>query len=254
MAAEGARRTGRIQSLERMDAILGAIAAAPDGAARLSEVAAETGLHKNTVFSLLRTLLALGYCEQSRQSGAYRIGQRSFELARMAERNFDIVRVVRPLMRRLALQYRESLSLPCRRMRAASWWRRSRDLRRARLAVPGAGGALARLGAGQGGAGLAARGGARADPRRPALRALHQPHHRRRAGAARGLRAGAGTGFATSVAEEERGASAVAAPSSRAGGSPRGAIALWGPSVRLTRSRLAAIGPVLAAEVGALQS
>ena len=111
MAAEGARRTGRIQSLERMDAILGAIAAAPDGAARLSEVAAETGLHKNTVFSLLRTLLALGYCEQSRQSGAYRIGQRSFELARMAERNFDIVRVVRPLMRRLALQYRESLSL-----------------------------------------------------------------------------------------------------------------------------------------------
>jgi DNA-binding IclR family transcriptional regulator len=61
-------------------------------------------------------------------------------------------------------------------------------------------------------------------------------------------------GYATSVAEEERGASAVAAPVFSRSGEPAGAVAVWGPSVRLTRSRLATIGPILVAELRTLQS
>src|SRR3954447_12483612 len=90
----------RIQSLERADAILAAIAHSPDGCARLIDIAAGTGLHKNTVFSLLQTLVALGYCERSKER-AYRIGRRTFELARVAERNIDLVTLVRPVMLRL---------------------------------------------------------------------------------------------------------------------------------------------------------
>ena len=95
------RPAGRIQSLARMDAILDVIAHAPEGGVRLTDVATRCGLHKNTVFSLLKTLVALGYCDHARDTQTYRIGRRTFELARNAERNLDIVTLVRPLMLRL---------------------------------------------------------------------------------------------------------------------------------------------------------
>jgi IclR family transcriptional regulator, KDG regulon repressor len=101
----------RIQSLARMDAILESIARAPETGARLTDIAAATKLHKNTAFSLLKTLVSLGYCDHLRDSQTYRIGRRTFELARNAERNLDIVSMVRPLMLRLVWQFRESLSL-----------------------------------------------------------------------------------------------------------------------------------------------
>jgi IclR family acetate operon transcriptional repressor len=250
-----ARRSGHIQSLERMDAILGAIASAPEGTARLTEVAGHTGLHKNTVFSLLRTLVALGYCEQSRQTGAYRIGQRTFEMARMAERNFDIVRVVRPLMRRLALQYRESLSLAvpaqegCVVVATVEGTFAVRGSRFQGQLAPYHASAL----------GKAVLAWMPEEERAPIVAELRYERFTSRTisdppvlleDCARARE----RGYATSVAEEERGASAVAAPVFSRSGEPAGAIAIWGPSIRLTRTRLAAIGPVLASELRALQS
>ena len=55
-------------------------------------------------------------------------------------------------------------------------------------------------------------------------------------------------GFALSVAEEEVGASAVAVPLFSRGGDVVGALALWGPSARLTRPALAEHGQTLKRE------
>jgi len=63
---------------------LATIAAAPDGRIRLSELSEKLGLHKNTAFSLLETLGALGYVDQI-QSREYMLGHRLFELARLSE-------------------------------------------------------------------------------------------------------------------------------------------------------------------------
>jgi DNA-binding IclR family transcriptional regulator len=248
----GARRTGRIQSLERMDAILGAIASAPDGSARLSEIAAGTGLHKNTAFSLLKTLVALGYCDQARDSQAYRIGRRAFEIARIAESSFDIVTAVRPFMLRLAFQHRESLS----------------------LAVPGQEGCVV-LATVEGSYGV--RGarfqGQQAPYHASALgkavmaflpeeerdqilqRICFEKHTRRTLITPTELLAECAhireRGFAVSIAEEEIGASAVAAPLFTRAGQVAGALALWGPTVRLTRPRLAEFGSRLVSEARA---
>jgi DNA-binding IclR family transcriptional regulator len=55
-------------------------------------------------------------------------------------------------------------------------------------------------------------------------------------------------GFAVSAAEEEIGASAVASPVFSRGGMVIGSLAIWGPSARLTRQRLAEHGQKLAKE------
>lgn len=101
----------RIQSLARADSILSAIARAPSTRARLVDIAQELGLHKNTVFSLLNTLCALGYVRQVLNSHEYTLGSRAIELARASESGFDIMRHVKPLMLRLVGAVNESVSL-----------------------------------------------------------------------------------------------------------------------------------------------
>jgi len=64
---------GRIQSIERAAAILRLLS----GATRLhgvGELAGELGLSKSTVHGLLRTLQHVGFAEQDRASGKYRLG------------------------------------------------------------------------------------------------------------------------------------------------------------------------------------
>ena len=243
------RPSGRIQSLERMDAILDIIAHAPDAGVRLTDIAARCGLHKNTVFSLLKTLVALGYCDHARDTQTYRIGRRTFELARNAERNLDIVTLVRPLMLRLVWQFRESLS----------------------LAVPGNDSCLV-VSTVEGTYGV----------RGSRFQGQYAPYHASALGKAilafqsvedraaiiqrlklerftsRTILTGASLEeeclgirdrtFAISVAEEEIGASAVAVPVFNRGGLVIGSLAIWGPSARLTRQRLTELGLKLAKE------
>jgi IclR family acetate operon transcriptional repressor len=235
-----------------MDAILGAIAAAPGGTARLSEIATGTGLHKNTAFSLLKTLVALGYCEHARDSQAYRIGRRAFEIARIAESGFDIVTAVRPLMLRLAFQHRESLSLAVPGQEACvvlTTVEGSYGVRGARFQGQRAPYHASALG-------KAVLAFLPEEERRLVLQRIRFEKHTRRtlttpaellAECAR-IR---GRGFAISIAEEEIGASAVAAPLFTRAGEVAGALALWGPTVRLTRPRLAEFGDRLAAEARA---
>ena len=247
--ATATRPSSRIQSLERMDAILSVIAHADDAGIRLTDIALQCQLHKNTVFSLLKTLVALGYCDHARETQTYRIGRRTFELARNAERNLEIVTLVRPLMLRLVWKFRESLS----------------------LAVPGIDSCLVVSTV----EGTYAVRGSR-------FQGQHAPYHASALGKAilafqsdedrdtimqrlklerftsrtiltseqlcqecQQIREHA---FATSVAEEEIGASAVATPVFSRGGLVIGSLAIWGPSARLTRQRLAEYGQKLVKE------
>lgn len=243
------RQVSRIQSLERMDAILDVIAHSPEGGVRLTEIAQVTGLHKNTAFSLLKTLVALGYADHHRDSQTYRIGRRTFELARNAERNLDIVTVVRPLMLRLVWQFRESLSLAipsnesCIVVSTVEGTYGVRGSRFQGQHAPYHASAL----------GKAILAFQSDEERCAIIERLHlQRFTSRTLVTAQELEAECARirdrGHAFSVAEEEIGASAVAAPVFSRGGIVLGSLAIWGPSARLTRQRLAETGSRLAAE------
>ena len=243
------RPAGRIQSLARMDAILDAIAHAQEGGIRLTDIAAHCGLHKNTVFSLLKTLVALGYCDHARETQTYRIGRRTFELARNAERNLDIVTLVRPLMLRLVWQFRESLSLAipgndsCLVVCTVEGTYGVRGSRFQGQYAPYHASAL----------GKAILAFQSDEDRATIIERLKLERFTSRTivTAAQleqecfGIRERA---FAISAAEEEIGASAVAAPVFSRGGLVIGSLAIWGPSARLTRQRLSEHGQKLAKE------
>ena len=243
------RLSGRIQSLERMDAILDVIAHATEGGVRLTDIAAQCGLHKNTAFSLLKTLVALGYCDHARDTRTYRIGRRTFEFARNAERNLDIVTLVRPLMLRLVWQFRESLSLAvpgndsCLVVSTVEGTYGVRGSRFQGQYAPYHASAL----------GKAILAFQSDDDRATIIHRLNLERFTSRTivtaaqleDECQGIQA---RSFAISAAEEEIGASAVAAPVFSRGGLVIGSLAIWGPSARLTRQRLAEHGLKLASE------
>ena len=99
-AAEPARERGGIQSLERAFAILEAVAKSRDGIT-LAELSKRTGLHNSTAFHLVKTLAALGYVEQVRDTKRYRIGRHLFTLAAGALDEIALVRLATPVLETL---------------------------------------------------------------------------------------------------------------------------------------------------------
>src|SRR4029077_16277693 len=75
-----AARGGNIQSLERAFGILEEVARNREGI-NLSELSKRVALHNSTTFHLVKTMVLLGYVEQSKDSKRYRIGRRLFTLA-----------------------------------------------------------------------------------------------------------------------------------------------------------------------------
>jgi DNA-binding IclR family transcriptional regulator len=104
-------RLPRIQSLVRANAILEAVAIAPQGAARLADIQRATGLNKSTVHTLLETLVALGFAAQDPDTRAYRLGLRVLQLGRLAENRIDLALVARPSLIRLCQATRETVNL-----------------------------------------------------------------------------------------------------------------------------------------------
>ena len=236
------RRKAKIQSLLRADAILAAIASAPDGRIKLSELSAKLGLHKNTAFSLLETLRALGYVDQV-QSRQYRLGHRFFELARLSEADVDIVQQARPIMLRMVALANESSSLgvpATNRVLIISTIESSQGVRGARYSgrhspyhASAIGKAiLAFLPAAERDAVLAIGELERLTPKTLTSKQTLVRH----------LEEVARRGYALSLEEEELGANAVAVPLLSRMGEVVGALAIWGPAPRLTRDRLAGIG------------
>jgi DNA-binding IclR family transcriptional regulator len=100
----------RIQSLERAFAILEEIARNRDGIS-LAELSKRVGLHSSTTFHLVRTMVALGYVRQLKDSKRYRVGRRLFALAATAFDENEMVSLGRPFLEALARETGETAHL-----------------------------------------------------------------------------------------------------------------------------------------------
>jgi len=94
---------GGIQSIERAFAILEEIARNRDGIA-LAELSRRVGLHNSTTFHLVKTMVSLGYIQQTSESKRYRVGRNLFTLAAGALHEIELAQVARPILETLALR------------------------------------------------------------------------------------------------------------------------------------------------------
>ncbi len=99
-------RTG-LQSISRAFAILEEVARNRDGIG-LAELSKRVGLHNSTTFHLVRTMVALGYVRQIKDSKRYRIGRPVFALAASALDEMEMVSMATPVLEDLSLSTGES--------------------------------------------------------------------------------------------------------------------------------------------------
>ncbi|HZS34109.1 MAG TPA: IclR family transcriptional regulator [Methylomirabilota bacterium] len=90
-----------IQSVSRALDILEAFTST-EGELGVTELSRRLKLHKNNVFRLLATLETRGYVEQDRESGNYRLGLKTFEVASVFTHHLGVVRQARPVLEQLA--------------------------------------------------------------------------------------------------------------------------------------------------------
>lgn len=74
-SAERPRATDQVQTLVRAFSILEVVARSPAGIS-LADVSRRVGLHKSTVFRMIRTMATLGYVVQSGDRKLYRMSDR----------------------------------------------------------------------------------------------------------------------------------------------------------------------------------
>jgi IclR family transcriptional regulator, KDG regulon repressor len=103
---EGGRRVG-VQSLGRAFGILEEVARHREGIG-LADLSKRVGLHNSTTFHLAKTLVALGYVRQERDSKRYRIGRPLFALAASALDEIEMVRLATPILEELSAKTGES--------------------------------------------------------------------------------------------------------------------------------------------------
>jgi IclR family acetate operon transcriptional repressor len=98
-----------VQSVDRAISILELLAHL--GAGGVTEIGAELGLSKSTVFRLLGTLEARGLVEQSAERGKYRVGHTVVQLAAGASPARDIAEISRPVTQELARVVGETINI-----------------------------------------------------------------------------------------------------------------------------------------------
>ena len=98
---------GGVQSLGRAFAILECVALHRDGIG-LAELSRVVGLHNSTTFHLTKTLLALGYIGQDKETKRYRVGRQVFALAASALDEIEMVNLATPVLEALSRETGES--------------------------------------------------------------------------------------------------------------------------------------------------
>ncbi len=68
----------------------------------LADISQQTGLHKSTLHSLLKTLQAQGYIEQTEANAPYRLGVKLLERGYLVQRSRDFITVARPYLEELS--------------------------------------------------------------------------------------------------------------------------------------------------------
>jgi len=77
----------------------------------VTQIARRTNLNKATVYRLLWTLKELGYLRQDRRADKYRLSYKLMAIASRITRSQDFVTVARPVLERLASEFRETVHL-----------------------------------------------------------------------------------------------------------------------------------------------
>jgi DNA-binding IclR family transcriptional regulator len=93
-------RGGGIQSIERAFAILEELRLNPNGIG-LAELSKRVGIHNSTTFHLVKTMVALGYIQQMKDSKRYHIGRHLFTLAAVSLDEATLVSLATPVLKRL---------------------------------------------------------------------------------------------------------------------------------------------------------
>jgi len=79
--------------------------------AGVTEVAERLGVHKSTAFRVLHTLLEADFVEKSKDTSKYKLGPVILQLSERYYKNFGIIALARPIMRKLAQDIGESVHL-----------------------------------------------------------------------------------------------------------------------------------------------
>jgi DNA-binding IclR family transcriptional regulator len=108
---------GTLQSVDRALAILELLARRPE--LGVTEIGTELGVHKSTAFRLVTTLEQHRLVEQLGERGKYRLGFGVVRLAGAATARLDLAREARPVCRRLAAEFNETVNLAVRDGEAA---------------------------------------------------------------------------------------------------------------------------------------
>jgi DNA-binding IclR family transcriptional regulator len=104
-----ASQHGGVQSVDRALAVLEILAR--DGHAGVSEIAEEMGIHKSTVSRLLGSLVSRGMVHQNSERGKYQLGFGILRLASSIPGRLSLVREARPVLERLAEEFKETVNL-----------------------------------------------------------------------------------------------------------------------------------------------
>lgn len=101
------RHRGGVQSIGRAFAILQEVARNREGIG-LADLSKRVGLHNSTTFHLVKTMVALGYIRQMRDTKRYRIGRPLFALAAGCLDEIEMVSLATPVLEQLSRDTGES--------------------------------------------------------------------------------------------------------------------------------------------------
>ena len=213
----------------------------------LTQISERVGIHKSTVHRLLATLESRRLVQRDEASGTYHLGSRLMEMAFLVLQNNDVQRLATPYMERLAAEHRETVDLAILDGTDVVYLQVVESPQRVKLAAaPGQ--RLPAFCTATGKAFLAYL------PEEQVQDILKQglvkyTEHTKIAlpDLEEDLRLTREQGFAISEQEYEDGINAVATPILDVSSYPIAAIAVAGPSFRLSRERMLALGPAIRA-------
>jgi DNA-binding IclR family transcriptional regulator len=215
----------------------------------MTQIAERVEMHKSTVHRLLATLEKRRFVHRDPVSGLYRPGIRLLQMAYLTMENNDLRRLAAPYLRKLCDQFRETIDLCIMDDADVVFLDVIESPQRVKIAAA-TGQRLPAFCTASGKSILAYM------PQETVLKSLEH-------GVSKytdctlvspdeileNLRLSRLQGFATSVQEYEEGINAVAAPILDENNFPIAAIAIAGPTYRMTPERMLAIGPVVRATV-----
>jgi IclR family KDG regulon transcriptional repressor len=237
---------GSIRAVERALEVLSCFEVERQ-ALSLTQIAERLHIPKSTVFRLLATLENQSFVQRQSETGLYHLGTRLIHLGAVASRTWDVGQWALPHLQRLAAEYGETVDLAILDGTSVVYLLVEESPQRVRLGAAvgqrlpafctASGKAfLAYLPAAQ----VAALTTSRLTQYTPTTRTdLDDLNH--------DLQETRERGFALSEQEYEKDINAVAAPVLNVQGLPVFTLAIAGPSFRLPRERMRALGPALRA-------